>query len=186
MKKLICLLLSAVMLLGLCACGGGDASNGDDAKSALQVGFGKANMMPESTVTIAGGEDPNRLHTGYLDYLTASCIAFSDGTNTVLLYTIDMQCLTASFLGNIKDTISQETGVPVANIMLSCTHDHSAPSMTMTHTGISDFRTGPFAYALLDSGKAAIKDLAPVETYIGESKTESMVFVRHYNMEMAL
>ena len=182
MKKMICMLLAAVMLLGLCACGG-EASNDDAAKSALQVGFGKSNMMPESTVTIAGGEDPNRLSTGYLDYLTASCIAFSDGTNTVLLYTVDMQCLTDSFLGNIYDTVSRETGIPTQNIMISCTHDHSAPSMTMSHTGIGEFRSGPFAFAMLESAKAALKDLAPAETYIGESKTEGMVFVRHYNME---
>ena len=104
MKKLICLLLSVVMVLGLCACGGGsETPSGDEPKATtMQVGFGKSNMMPETVVTIAGGEDPNRLSTGYLDYLTASCIAFSDGTNTVLLYTIDMQCLTTSFLGNIN------------------------------------------------------------------------------------
>lgn len=185
MKKLICLLLSAVMLLGLCACGntsGGEATNGGEEKATMQVGFGKSNMMPETVVTIAGGEDPNRLSTGYLDYLTASCIAFSDGTNTVLLYTIDMQCLTSGFLGNIKDTISQEIGVPVENIMLSCTHDHSSPSMTMSHTGVSEFRTGPFVYALVDSGKAAIKDLAPAESYIGTTQGTGLVFVRHYQM----
>ena len=180
MKKLICMLLAALMIFGLCACGG---SEDGEEKSSLQVGFGKCNMMPETVVTIAGGEDPNRLSTGYLDYLTASCIAFSDGNKTVLLFTTDMQCLTTNFLGNIYDVISRETGVPKEDIMISCTHDHSSPSMTMSHTGISEFRSGPFAYAMLDSAKAAIKDLAPAETYIGESKTEGMVFVRHYNME---
>ena len=171
MKKLICLLLSAVMLLGLCACGGAE---GGEEKSTMKVGFGKSNMMPETVVTIAGGEDPNRLSTGYLDYLTATCIAFSDGNKTVLLYTVDMQCLTSSFLGNIYDVISKDTGIPVEDIMISC---------TLSHTGISDFRSGPFTYAMLAAAKAAINDLAPAETYIGESKTEGMVFVRHYNME---
>ena len=185
MKKLICLLLSVVMVLGLCACGGGsETPKGDEPKATtMQVGFGKSNMMPETVVTIAGGEDPNRLSTGYLDYLTASCIAFSDGNKTVLLFTTDMQCLTSSFLGNIYDVISQDTGIPKEDIMISCTHDHSSPSMTLSHTGISEFRSGPFTYAMLSSAKAAIKDLAPAETYIGESKTEGMVFVRHYNMK---
>ena len=183
MKKILCLILSCIMLLGLVACGGGEKSEGGEQKAAMQVGFGKSNMMPETVVTIAGGEDPNRLSTGYLDYLTATCIAFSDGNKTVLLYTVDMQCLTSGFLGNIYDVISKDTGIPKEDIMISCTHDHSSPSMTMTHTGISEFRSGPFAYAMLAAAKAAISDLAPVETYIGESKTEGMVFVRHYNME---
>ena len=183
MKKILCLILSCIMLLGLVACGGGEKSDGGEQKAAMQVGFGKSNMMPETVVTIAGGEDPNRLSTGYLDYLTATCIAFSDGNKTVLLYTVDMQCLTSGFLGNIYDVISKDTGIPKEDIMISCTHDHSSPSMTMTHTGISEFRSGPFAYAMLAAAKAAINDLAPAETYIGESKTEGMVFVRHYNME---
>ena len=185
MKKLICLLLSAVMLLGLCACGNtsdGEATNGGEEKATMQVGFGKSNMMPETVVTIAGGEDPNRLSTGYLDYLTASCIAFSDGTNTVLLYTIDMQCLTTTFIGAAKQKISQETGVPVENVMLSCTHDHSSPSHSINYTGISAFQAGPFTDALITSGKAAIKDLAPAESYIGTTQGTGLVFVRHYQM----
>ena len=181
MKKLICLLLSAVMLLGLCACGKTDSAEGEQ-KATMQVGFGKCNMMPEGTVTIAGGEDPNRLSTGYLDYLTASCIAFSDGTDIVLLYTTDMQCLTDSFLGTIKDTLSRELNVPAANIMISCTHDHSSPSMVMSHTGISEFRAGPFQNALITSGKDAIKDLAASEIYIGETTGTGLAFVRHYLM----
>lgn len=183
MKKILCLILSCMMLLGLVACGGGETSNGDAQKSVLQVGFGKSNMMPETVVTIAGGEDPNRLSTGYLDYLTASCIAFSDGSNTVLLYTIDMQCLTTTFIGSAKQTISRETGVPVENIMLSCTHDHSSPSHVMDHTGISAFQSGPFQSALVNSGKDALKDLSSTEIYIGSTQGAGLVFVRHYNME---
>ena len=183
MKKIVCFVLSFVMLLGLIACGGGENAGGGEQKSSMQVGFGKSNMMPETTVTIAGGEDPNRLHTGYLDYLTASCIAFSDGTDTVLLYTIDMQCLTTTFIGASKQTISRETGVPVENIMLSCTHDHSSPSHVMDHTGISAFQAGPFTNALVNSGKDAMKDLAPAEAYIGSTQGTGLVYVRHYNME---
>lgn len=181
MKKLICVLLSLTLILGLCACGG-SGSGADSQSAAMQVGFGKSNMMPEGVVTIAGGEDPNRLSTGALDYLTASCIAFSDGTNTVLLYTIDMQCLTTAFIGGAKQNISRETGVPVENIMLSCTHDHSSPSHVMSHTGISAFQGGVFQSALITAGKNAMKDLAPAETFIGETQGTGLVFVRHYNM----
>ena len=182
MKKLICMFLAAVMIFGLFACGGG--AKKEEKSATMQVGFGKANMMPEGIVTIAGGEDPNRLSTdGFLDYLTATCIAFSDGTTTALLYTVDMQCLTTNFLGNIKDVVSQATGVAMENIMISCTHDHSSPSMTLSHTGISEFRSGPFAYAMLDSAKAAINDLAPAEAYIGTTKGTGLVFVRPYEMK---
>ena len=187
MKRIICLLISVLMLLGLCACAGsgGEGGNaGGGAKGGTQIGFSRAKMMPEGVVTIAGGEDPNRLSTGYLDFLTASCIAFKDETgNTVLLYTIDMQCLTANFIGSAKGTISGATGVPVENIMLSCTHDHSSPSHVMSHTGISAFQSGVFMNALLSSASAAIADLAPAQISVGEVKSEGLVFVRHYNME---
>lgn len=188
MKRIICLLLSALMLVGLCACGssGGEAAGDQTAAPAgTQVGFSRAKMMPEDIVTIAGGEDPNRLSDeGYREFLTASCVAFKDETgNTVLLYTIDMQCLTSTFIGGAKETISSATGVPVENIMLSCTHDHSSPSHVMDHTGISSFQGGPFKTALTESGKAAIADLAPAQISVGEVKSEGLVFVRHYNMK---
>lgn len=187
MKRIVCLLISVLMLLGLCACAGsgGEGGNaGDSAKGGAQVGFSRAKMMPEGVVTIAGGEDPNRLSTGYLDFLTASCIAFRDETgNTVLLYTIDMQCLTTNFIGGAKETISGATGVPVENIMLSCTHDHSSPSHVMSHTGISTFQGGAFMNALQSSASAAIADLAPAQISVGEVNSEGMVFVRHYNMQ---
>lgn len=186
MKKFICFVIAVLMLLSLCACAGSDgetADAGNASAGGVQIGFSRAKMMPEGQVTIAGGEDPNRISTGYLDFLTASCIAFKDETNTVLLYTIDMQCLTSSFIGGAKEKISAATGVPVANIMLSCTHDHSSPSHVMSHTGISAFQGGAFQTALVDSGKAAIADLAPAQPYIGEVKSEGLVFVRHYNMK---
>lgn len=203
MKKWFSMILAALMLLSLCACSSSEekpaqnaqpqatadaqdttaaATDGGDA--VAQVGFARAKMMPEGVVTIAGGEDPNRLSEGYLDFLTASCIAFKDETgNTVLLYTIDMQCLTSTFIGGAKETIATATGVPVENIMLSCTHDHSSPSHVMSHTGISAFQGGPFKNALVESGKNAIADLAPAQLLIGETKSEGMVFVRHYNMK---
>lgn len=188
MKKWISLLLALAMVLGLCACAGsGDTSNATEpqTQTATEVGFARAKMMPEGVVTIAGGEDPNRLSEGYLDFLTASCIAFKDGTtgSIVLLYTIDMQCLTSTFIGGAKEHISAATGVPVENIMLSCTHDHSSPSHVMSHTGISAFQGGPFKTALVESGKNAIADLAPAQFSIGEVKSEGLIFVRHYNMK---
>lgn len=204
MKKWLTMILAFAMLLSLCACAGSEqkpaatdtqtqaqtdtqdpaAAATEPAAAVAQVGFARAKMMPEGVVTIAGGEDPNRLSEGYLDFLTASCIAFKDEAgNTVLLYTIDMQCLTATFIGGAKESISQATGIPVENIMLSCTHDHSSPSHVMDHTGIAAFQGGPFKTALIESGKNAIADLAPAQISIGEVKSEGLVFVRHYNMQ---
>ena len=195
MKKWISLILVLVMMLSLCACScseekPGAANSETQATTApaeptgAQVGFAREKMMPEGIVTIAGGEDPNRLSDeGYREFLTTTCIAFKDGENIVLLYTVDMQCLTTTFLGNSKETISQATGVPTANIMISCTHDHSSPSHVLSHTGIGEFQGGAFKTALVESGKKAIADLAPADIYIGSTQSEGMIFVRHYNMK---
>ena len=181
MKKLICILLTLAFVLGLCACnnGGGD----EKVEGDLKVGFARESMMPETAVTIAGGEDPNRISTGAMEDITVSCVAMADSENTVLLYTIDMQCLTTTFLGGSKQSISRETGVPTSNIMLTATHNHGSPSHVMSHTGIAAFQAGPFQDALVEAGKKAMADLSPAAISIGETKTEGMVFVRHYEME---
>ena len=181
MKRIICILLLLVFCTSLCACNdaGGEIKNGGE----LKVGFARESMMPETEVTIAGGEDPNRISQGYLEDITVSCVAMADNENTVLLYTIDMQCLTSGFLGNSKQNISKATGIPESNIMLTATHNHGSPSHVMTHTGISAFQSGPFQDALINSAKKAIEDLSVATISIGETKTEGMVFVRHYKMK---
>ena len=85
MKKMISFILAVVMVLGLAACGGNGTA---EVKTGLQAGWGRENITPTYSVPMGGYSD--RVSSGYRDYLYMTCIALSDGVETILVYTMDM------------------------------------------------------------------------------------------------
>lgn len=185
MKKLISIILTLVIILGLCACGGnggGSEQGGSDSSTGLQVGFGREKMMPKTEVALSGGEDPNKISTGYLDILYATCLAFTDKTDTTaLVLTLDMTTINAHFADPAKEEISKATGVPVENIMFCATHTHSSPAQDLSYKGIKEFHE-VYIDATVKAAQAAMADRSPAEISIGSTNAEGLVFVRHYEL----
>ena len=80
------------IVLGLCACGGSgeETAQTEPAYQGLQVGYGRESIMPIGQVNISGsGNQEHRVSTGYLDILYATCIAITEGENTILLFSTD-------------------------------------------------------------------------------------------------
>ena len=179
MKKTACILMAILMVIGLCACGGGE--KGGEEYQGLQVGFGRADILPEQNgVQIAGGDAAARLSDGYLDEVATTCIAIREGGETVLLYTIDFIVVDKNVYGS-QPYISQATGVPEENILLNCTHTHSGVSIRSTWDGV-DAYIQKYNDACVTAAEQAIEDLSPATMYYGSAVTEGLVFVRHYLM----
>ena len=66
----------------------------------LLAGYARADITPEGSVHMQGGDWRNRISTGVLDPLYATCIALTVGDETVLLYTTDTLELLAD--GTVK------------------------------------------------------------------------------------
>jgi hypothetical protein len=138
MRKIICILLAAVLLLGLCACGGEGGAGGK--KDGLQVGFGRESIVPDITgVEIAGGDASARLSDGYLDEVAATCIAITEGDQTILLYTIDFIVVDKNVYA-AQPEIAEATGIPEENIILNTTHTHSGVSIRSKWDGVDAYR----------------------------------------------
>lgn len=182
MKKILCMILACVMLLGLCACGGSqggaEATQGGQ-EAGLQVGFGRTNITPGYSVALQGGNYKNRMSTGVLDTLYATCIALKSGDETVLLYTIDVKLMTGSFVEPMKMAISMKTGIPQNNIFLSATHTHSGPAVRYSWDG-SERYLMEFNDNVVGAAELALKDLTAATMSAGGVMTEGLAYVRHY------
>lgn len=181
MKKIFCVILACVMLLGLAACGGSQGGTETQPKeeAGLQVGFGRTNITPGFSVALQGGNYKNRMSQGVLDVLYATCIAIKSGDEIVLLYTIDVKLMTGGFVEPMKTAISMKTGIPQDNIFLSATHTHSGPAVRYEWDGSARYLT-EFNDNVVGAAELALKDLAPANMFAGGVMTEGLAYVRHY------
>lgn len=192
MKRFLCLLLALILTLGLCACGGTGGENESKEPSGettvpeepvgLQVGFGRENITPDYEVNMAGSAS-NRISAGYIDYLYLTCVAIRENGETYLVNTVDVVECNPVWVTPTKAVMSEETGVPVENILICSTHTHSSVSIgSDSCKNIETYRT-EFFEAAREAAKAAVADLSPAEVWYGDIWAEGMAWVRHYKLE---
>ncbi len=179
MKRILCLLLVFVLCLGLCACGESGASA---KKEGLYVGFGRQSVTPEGyEVHMAGGDWKSRKTSSFRDQLCTTCIAFTEGDQTLLVYTLDYLEANDSFVVPAREAISAATGVPIENIWMNATHTHSSVGIAYDWDKTQVYREF-FNKACVKAAEIAIADQGKSSVYYGGVETEGMAFVRHYNM----
>jgi len=196
MKKLFALILSAAIILAVfTGCGPQGGTNESTAESTeapkphvLQVGYGRVDVTPRESLplgglanNVVGGSVFDRMHTDVRNPLYATCVALTDENDyTVLLFHMDFLGAD-SVLMQTKLPVVKATGIPGKQIMITTTHNHSAPALTASSAAVEDY-----AEALGDwMAKAALDALAdrkPAQTYVTSTKAENMNFVRHYNL----
>ena len=182
MKKLVCLMLALLLILSLCACGESAATPKEEAPKGLQAGFGREVVMPEDVtrVHLNGTDTAGRKSNGFLDYLKVTCIALRDEAGTtVLLYTMDILGITGVITDELRPMVADATGIARENIIFCATHCHSAPAMTGSYEGASEYKI-IFLKGAVKAAQDAIADLSHAELSYGSTFTDQQVFVRHY------
>ena len=182
MKKLVSLLLSAVLVLGLCACGTHTHQETEPAvPNSLQVGFAREIVMPTIGTPELDGTADDRIMTAFMDNLTVTCVALR-GINeeTVLVYTTDRKASGDDVFKTVRQEIAQATGIAEDHIMLGATHTHSAPKFA-GWDGANQY-VEEWKAAMVKVGQDALADLTAAEAYYGSVQTENCVYVRHYKL----
>ncbi len=173
MKTILVILLVLALILGLCACGTGNKSE------TLEVGYGRALIMPNQPVPLGGyGHSERRITSNFLDYLYTTCIAFRYGEETILWYTQDL--ISSKWVSEARAAITNKTGIPQDRIMVCATHTHSAPDQGSSDPSIGAYKT-IYTMAMADAAAAAIADLAPGRLY-GTKTVADLNFIRHYEL----
>ena len=181
MKRIISLILCAVLALGIFAgcdqTGGNGETGGSDALQGFSVGYGKADISPESSVYLFGYGDAkeDRMSTGVAEHLYATTVAFTDTKgNTMLLISTDLLLVSKSVAEHIRKNVSNETGVPVENIMFHCSHNHSGPDPSDATYNV--LLTQRVTQSCVD----AMADRKPAKMETTFSRPEGYNYVRHY------
>lgn len=182
MKKFLCLVLSVIIVLSLCACGASEGGN--DKAAEFQIGFARVKAMPDTyPVHIAGNDAGKDVCEGsFLDELSVTCVAMKQGEETVLVYSCDIVDIDGDFYRDTEAAIAKETGLPVEKIVLNATHTHSAPTLKHDLPGRVQYGA-VFNKACAKAGVDAIADLSPATMSYGSIQTEHLVRVRHYLMQ---
>ena len=176
-KFWLCLLLCLAVLL---SCFGCSPTPETPEAPVLRAGFGREDITPQTSVPMGGyGNSNQRMSEGVDSPLYATCIAFSYGEETVLLFTVDM--LNTEWFPSARPVISKATGVPEDRILASATHTHYSPDLFS-----SDPAGGAYGQVLYTgmakAAEYALADLAPATLSAGKADTEQLNFVRHFTL----
>ena len=187
MKKIFVFALCLILLVG-CFNGCGTAAESETAETTeapvtgLQVGFSRVDVTPTYSVHVAGTDTKNRESSGFRDPITISCIAFSMDGETFLVYTMDYLLTEDNYTVKAEEKITEATGIPADRIIMNCTHTHSGPAIAYSYDSSATYRE-QFNKAAVKAANAAIEDMAAAQVYGANADAESLVFVRHYEME---
>ncbi len=100
----------------------------------MKVGFAISDITPETGIYLTGYGRPERLATGVHSPLTATAMVLQDGGEEAAVIGMDWCFVDWELTQDIRRGINAATGVPEKNILLCCSHTHSAPHTTYMRT----------------------------------------------------
>jgi neutral ceramidase len=118
------------------------------------------------------------------DDLHAKAIVLQQGATYIALVVVDICVMPKDFLDEVKQAITEATGIPFDNILLSSTHTHAAGSLTDIHLGGVDLAYRKKLPALLvESVVKAKENLRPARIAFGSAQAPEHVLCRRYWMK---
>ena len=198
MKKLLSFILVLITLLSLAACSSGLATEETKTETKEEIkktetaeetgeivypdsfAVGYARIDITGTLPIPIFEDTGTI---LADPLMLTCTAVWDGNQAALLMSADLRGMQKNAADRSKEMIEKQFGIPGENVIINCTHTHSAPVAGTTGDD-SRIRWNANYYKKLTAVvEEALRDLDVVENvYTGKGYTESLTFVRRYLM----
>lgn len=102
----------------------------------LRAGAARASITPEPGIELAGYtpriRSSNR-STAVHDPIWARALAIDDGEQAFILITLDLLGVELATTQKIRSKIVSKLSLPLHNILVCCTHNHSAPSLLFAH-----------------------------------------------------
>lgn len=134
------------------------------AAEGLTAGAAKVSIVPPFPTFMGGFGDRMDFFEGVNDEVYARALALDNGDTQLIVIGSDMMAIREGMVMRAKQLIHDATGVPLENILLSCVHNHSAPSYYQFAT--DDEKQKPesfFAEQFARAGIEAFESRRPAE-----------------------
>ncbi len=142
----------------------------------LRVGTAAVDLEADDSMVIAGGIHPGKV-TGQEGCLRVVAVVLErPGSPPLAIAACDVLMMTRQHLDPAVTEIERTTGLPAANVLVSCTHTHHAPSTMAVHAyGADPTFTSRVQRAIVKAdqdAKAALSaDLCRAWFHLGEEPT---------------
>ena len=135
----------------------------------LRAGAFAQDVTPPAFPISVNGGFSDRKATSAHDPLHARCLVLDDGTTKLALVVVDSCMLPRELIDAAKELAAKKTGIPTANMMISATHTHTAPTATGVFQSDPDAAYVKFLTEKLAEGiEKAHARLAPAKIGYGE------------------
>lgn len=149
----------------------------------LLAGAATAVITPTLGVSLCGSM-VDRSATTIHDDLHARSLVLDNGETRVALVVLDLIAARKEWLSEIKHQIHSFTGIPLAHVLISCTHTHSAPTpVPVFQSNVETEYLKWTAPRVADSVRVAVQRLQPARIGWGIGREDRVVFNRRYFMK---
>jgi hypothetical protein len=151
-------------------------------QTGLLAGYAKIDITPDYEVGLGGysNAETRRNTEGVADRIYATCIALSDGDETILVYTIDNCACGHDFAEEIRGAVKAAVGIDGEKIFCAATHSHSCPGLG-GHPEAERYRQ-QLLDACAEGAKKALADRAPAKTMAAKKRFPGMNSTRHVEL----
>ena len=122
----------------------------------LLAGAAKRDIVPPFPTHMGGFGDRLSFFEGVHDPIYARALVVDDGTTVVAIVGSGLMSVDAKLVAKVRERVERDTGVPGANVMVACAHNHSAPSYYQyedpkDQTRVEDVCAERFAEAVVEA-----------------------------------
>ncbi len=152
-------------------------------ENIMYFGLGQVNVTPPLGAELYGYY-PHPTAKAVNDELIAFALALGYGDKKVILFSLPVCLVLKELSDRIRAAVSDATGIPAANVILSATHTHSGPKTdSLPHHGELDveYCDSIFLPRLVEAAKSAVAAMVPAELGIAEGESKVGINRRQIN-----
>jgi hypothetical protein len=149
----------------------------------LLAGAATAVITPTLGVSLCGSM-LDRSAANIHDDLHARSVVLDNGETKLALVVLDLIAARKEWLSEIKHQIHSFTGIPLAQILISCTHTHSGPTpVPIFQSNVETDYLKWTAPRVADSVRVAMQRSQPARIGWGLGREDRVIFNRRYFMK---